>query len=91
MITNKGIDGGNAFDWGKTSDDYAKFRDIYPALFYQKIVDMGLCIKGQRVLDLGTGTGVFRVIFTNTVQNLSVRIFPRIRLNRLGVSRKKRA
>ena len=58
MITNKGIDGGNAFDWGKTSDDYAKFRDIYPALFYQKIVDMGLCIKGQRVLDLGTGTGV---------------------------------
>jgi hypothetical protein len=24
------IDKGKAFDWGKTSADYAKFRDIYP-------------------------------------------------------------
>ncbi|MDR0293169.1 MAG: class I SAM-dependent methyltransferase [Oscillospiraceae bacterium] len=52
------IDNGNAFDWGRTSDDYAKFRDIYPDAFYQKIVDLGLCTEGQTVLDLGTGTGV---------------------------------
>ena len=52
------IDGGKAFDWGKTSKDYAMYRDIYPDIFYQKIVDRGLCIKGQNVLDLGTGTGV---------------------------------
>ena len=52
------IDGGKAFDWGKVSGDYAKYRDIYPEEFYQKIVDLGLCVKGQRVLDLGTGTGV---------------------------------
>lgn len=58
MITKKDIDNGKAFDWGKTSKDYAKFRDIYPELFYQKIVDIGLCIDGQTVLDLGTGTGV---------------------------------
>ena len=58
MITNNNIDGGNAFDWGKTSEDYSKYRDIYPIEFYQRIVDLGLCIKGQRVLDLGTGTGV---------------------------------
>lgn len=57
-ITDCRIDGGKAFDWGKTSDTYAKYRDIYPALFYQKIVDRGLCINGQTVLDLGTGTGV---------------------------------
>ena len=57
-ISDKRIDGGKAFDWGKTSEDYARYRDIYPDIFYQKIVDRGLCIKGQNVLDLGTGTGV---------------------------------
>lgn len=57
-ITNKNIDSGKPFDWGKTSLDYAKFRDIYPQEFYQKIIDRNLCIDGQVVLDLGTGTGV---------------------------------
>jgi SAM-dependent methyltransferase len=58
MINNKYIDHGKGFDWGLASKDYAKYRDIYPDAFYQKIVDMGLCTKGQHVLDLGTGTGV---------------------------------
>ncbi len=58
MQTNKDIDFGKAFDWGQASLDYAKFRDIYPKEFYQKIIDLGLCAKGQNVLDLGTGTGV---------------------------------
>ena len=57
-IIDKNIDGGKAFDWGKTSDDYAKFRDIYPQEFYERIINRGLCIKGQNVLDIGTGTGV---------------------------------
>lgn len=57
-IIDSRIDGGKAFDWGRTSADYAKFRDIYPQEFYQKIADRGLCVRGQRVLDLGTGTGV---------------------------------
>lgn len=52
------IDHGRAFDWGRASVDYAKYRDIYPASFYQKLLDLGLCRAGQRVLDLGTGTGV---------------------------------
>jgi SAM-dependent methyltransferase len=52
------IDSGQGFDWGRTSEDYAKFRDIYPDVFYKKIIEMGLYTKGQRVLDLGTGTGV---------------------------------
>lgn len=57
-IKNKNFDAGKAFDWGRTSGDYAAYRDIYPPVFYQKIVERGLCISGQKVLDLGTGTGV---------------------------------
>lgn len=56
QITN--IDGGKAFDWGKTSGDYAKFRDIYPADFYAAILKRGFCQSGQKCLDIGTGTGV---------------------------------
>ena len=52
------IDKGKPFDWGKTSDDYAKFRDIYPQEFYDYILNLGLCKDGQKVLDIGTGTGV---------------------------------
>ena len=59
MLTVKiNIDAGKAFDWGQTSADYAKYRDIYSDKFYRKIVDRGLCVEGQNVLDLGTGTGV---------------------------------
>lgn len=57
-ISDKNIDGGKAFDWGKASEDYAKFRDIYPQEFYDKILSRKLCMNGQRVLDIGTGTGV---------------------------------
>ena len=57
-IKDSRIDSGKAFDWGRTSQNYAKYRDIYPELFYKKIVDRGLCVAGQNVLDLGTGTGV---------------------------------
>ena len=54
----KNIDDGQAFDWGKTSKDYAKYRDIYPQEFYDYILGLGLCKDGQKVLDIGTGTGV---------------------------------
>lgn len=58
MVRDHRIDGGTAFDWGRTSSDYAKYRDIYPEEFYHRIVENGLCVHGQRVLDIGTGTGV---------------------------------
>ena len=57
-IFKREIDSGKAFDWGKTSADYAKYRDIYPPVFWDKIAERGICVKGQIVLDLGTGTGV---------------------------------
>lgn len=52
------IDHGTAFDWGKTSREYARWRDIYPQAFYEMILRRGLCRDGQKVLDVGTGTGV---------------------------------
>ena len=57
-IIDEKIDGGKPFDWGKTSTDYARFRDIYPKEFYKKILDRKLCVDGQTILDIGTGTGV---------------------------------
>ena len=35
-IRDSRIDAGKAFDWGRTSEDYAKYRDVYPELFYKK-------------------------------------------------------
>lgn len=57
-IIDERVDSGKAFDWGRISSEYAKYRDIYPKEIYDKIISLGLCTKGQRVLDLGTGTGV---------------------------------
>ena len=57
-IRNQGIDNGQAFDWGRASKEYAKYRDIYPKEFYAKLAELSLGIQGQKVLDIGTGTGV---------------------------------
>ncbi|MCM1334874.1 MAG: class I SAM-dependent methyltransferase, partial [Eubacterium sp.] len=35
------IDGGKAFDWGRTSADYARYRDVYPPAFFEKLVGTG--------------------------------------------------
>ena len=58
MQQDKSIDNGKGFDWGRTSEDYAKYRDIYPKEFYDRILSRGVCVNGQKVLDIGTGTGV---------------------------------
>ena len=36
------IDNGKEFDFGRTSDDYAKFRDIYPKSMYDKLIVFGI-------------------------------------------------
>jgi len=50
-------DPGRTIDWGKTSGDYAAYRPGPPDSFYQRLVGLGVGLPGQRILDLGTGTG----------------------------------
>ena len=52
------VDDGKAFDFGKTSKAYAKYRDIYPEEVFEKLHEIGVGVQGNRWLDLGTGTGV---------------------------------
>ena len=52
------IDPGRSIDWGRTSSDYAEFRPGPPPSFYERLRELGVGIPGQRILDLGTGTGV---------------------------------
>lgn len=58
MIINKNIDNGKAFDWGLTSNAYAKYRDIYPEKLYERLRELGVANDGTSWLDIGTGTGV---------------------------------
>lgn len=54
----QGVDSGNAFDFGRTSEMYAKYRDVYPPELYDRLLELGVGQAGTRWLDLGTGTGV---------------------------------
>jgi cyclopropane fatty-acyl-phospholipid synthase-like methyltransferase len=63
MVTRPEIDGGTAFDWGKTSPDYAVYRPGYPKSFYAILQAVGIGAPGQHILDLGTGTGVLARAF----------------------------
>ena len=53
-----GIDGGQQFDFGKTSEAYSKYRDIYPEKLYTVLKNLGVAADGSSWLDLGTGTGI---------------------------------
>ena len=41
-IIDSRIDNGKAFDWGRVSEEYANYRDIYPDEFYRRIAQRGL-------------------------------------------------
>lgn len=52
------VDEGKDFDFGKTSKNYGKYRDIYPDELFDKLYSIGVGTEGSNWLDLGTGTGV---------------------------------
>lgn len=60
------IDKGNEFDFGRTSDNYAKFRNIYPSSMYQKLISFGIGQRSQKILDLGSGTAVLPINLSQT-------------------------
>ena len=62
----KPIDNGSDFDFGRTSVDYSLYRDIYPESMYDKLISFGIGKKGQRILDLGSGTAVLPVNLSST-------------------------
>jgi SAM-dependent methyltransferase len=62
-LKRKNIDNEREFDWGKTSQDYAAYRSGYPESFYEVLAALGIGRTGQRILDLGTGTGVLARAF----------------------------
>lgn len=82
-MQNQNIDHGNKFDWGKTSADYARFRDIYPPQFYEMILNRNCGAAGQRVLDVGTGTGILpRNLYAAGAHWTGCVILHRIKLHR---------
>ena len=41
------VDEGKAFDFGKTSKAYAKYRDIYPEEVFAKLHELGVGVQGR--------------------------------------------
>jgi ubiquinone/menaquinone biosynthesis C-methylase UbiE len=46
-----------SIDFGKVADDYAQHRPGFPRQFFDHVHEAGVGLPGQRVLDVGTGTG----------------------------------
>jgi len=44
-------------DFGKTAPDYSKHRAGFPEAFFERMSTFGIGRPGQRLLDVGTGTG----------------------------------
>jgi SAM-dependent methyltransferase len=44
-------------DFGRTAEDYARHRAGFPKELFERLAAHGIGVDGQRVLDLGSGTG----------------------------------
>lgn len=63
VVVDRLIDNGNIANWNKTSKDYSLYRPGYPTNFFNKLASFDIGLPEQRILDLGTGTGVLARIF----------------------------
>ena len=44
-------------DFGRTAGDYARYRAGFPDVLFERLAGLGIGRRGDRILDLGTGTG----------------------------------
>ena len=45
-------------DYGLAAEDYGAYRQGFPNAFFHRLQGLGVGLAGQRLLDLGTGTGL---------------------------------
>ena len=50
-------------DFGETAGNYSLYRPGFPETFFERLLNFGVGLEGQRVLDLGTGTGALTRAF----------------------------
>jgi 2-polyprenyl-3-methyl-5-hydroxy-6-metoxy-1,4-benzoquinol methylase len=50
-------------NWDQTSEDYSKYRPGYPDSYFLLLRELGIGLKNQNILDLGTGTGALALPF----------------------------
>ena len=67
----KNIDHGNEFDFGRVSEVYAAYRNIYPQNMYDKLIACGIGHDKQDIIDLGSGTGVIPLNMAYTGANFT--------------------
>jgi SAM-dependent methyltransferase len=57
MYSIPAVDAGRNIDWSLSATDYATHRPGQPLAFFTRLAALGIGLPGQRILDLGTGTG----------------------------------